>query len=194
MSVFLTSAESGLMETVQVGLLALSALLLMVAAAGSKKDGAPFVALFAVVLAVGALREFTPVGTSALSDYVDSHAARYHIAAILLVPTVLIALRDRGRSLAAHVRGTRPLWLPIGLAVVLILIGGLIEEWAETMVPGDLLYRRDEMVEEVLETVAYLLTLATAVRTLLRARPLGWADVTSGVMARTWRCNQSSEK
>lgn len=182
------------METVQVGLLALSSLLLMIAAAGSRKDGGPFIALFAVVLAVGALREFTPVGTSPLSDYIDSHAARYHVATILLIPTVLIALRDRHRSLVAHARATRPLWLPIGIAVVLILIGGLVEEWAETMVPGDLLYRRDEMVEEVLETVAYLLTLATAIRTLMSARPGGGEASAAGSMKGGWQCTQSSEK
>ena len=180
------------METVQVGLLALSALLFLWAAIGSRKDGAPLFALFAVVLAVGAMREFTPAGTSSVSEYFDSRAARYHVALLLLIPTVLIAIRDRHRSVAAHVRGTRPLWLPIGLAVVMLLIGGLIEEWAETMTAGDLLYRRDEMVEEILETVAYLLTLATAIRSLLAARPGAMRRPEFGGVESAWRTERDS--
>lgn len=174
-------SESGPLETSQIAVLAAAAAAFLYAALKTPRAGAPAFAAFSLVLGVAALREYSAGSAAVWQTFLESHAARWLVAALLTGPLVFVTLRDRAFGPWAHLRAVMPMLPVLLFGVALVWLAAAVEEWGGTVTLTSLQQYRLLLVEELLELLAYSLTLAVALRALHRARglaPVPYALVT----------------
>ena len=155
------SAEEGPLETAQEWLLVLTTAFL-VAAALRQPMGAPRLASMAgaVLSAVFFFRELEPVGDGPVATYLQSGAFRLHEAIVVAVLAIVAA--PRGLRFAPEILkwlASRSVW-PLALAGLVLLAADAIDGrhalWGVEWLP--------RAIEETMETFAYAVILACAVR------------------------------
>ena len=157
----LGSAEEGPLETLQEWML-VGACVFLLAAAREQAEGAPRLASIAgaVLAAVFLLRELEPVGDGTLAHYVRSESFRLHEAlAILAIALFMIRplVRYAGECLSWLIQGSA--W-PLFAAGAVLLISDAIDGHHSVMGVTWL----PRMIEETMETFAYAIILAVAIR------------------------------
>lgn len=161
-------SESGPLEVSQIVLLTVAAGVFLVTALSRRSPGMPFLMVFAIMLGLGALREFDSDATVGLGAYLDTLASRWHFMAVMLLPLCLVVFRDRHIRISAHFNAVLP--------VIPVFVFGMALAWlaanAEGWKGSSFQERELLMIEEILELVAYGVTLAAAVWQASRsARP-----------------------
>lgn len=163
-------SESGPLEMLQIAVLAVASGAFLLAALKTRRPGAPAFALFSLVLGVAALREYGADTDSAWQSYLASHAARWHLVAVLMVPVIFVAVRDRAWGAWAHARSVAMMVPIFVLGIGLVWLAVAIEEWGGTVTLTESQLWGLLLVEEMLELLAYGATLLVAVRAWRRAR------------------------
>lgn len=163
-------SESGPLEMAQIVVLAAASCAFLLAALQTRRPGAPAFAVFSLVLGVAALREYSAETDGVWQSYLESHAARWHLVAILSVPLILVTVRDRAFGVWPHVRAVA-LMVPIfGLGIALVWLAAAIEEWGGTVTLTEAELWSLLLVEELLELLAYGTTLLVALKAATKAR------------------------
>ncbi|MFN3932128.1 MAG: hypothetical protein ACK4JY_10315 [Brevundimonas sp.] len=174
-------SESGLLEMAQIGVLAGASIAFLTTALITRRPGAPAFAFFSLALGVAALREYGPDAAEGWRAYLDSHAARRHLAAVFMAPFVFVTLRDRAFGLSAHARAVAFMAPVILVGIGLVWLAAAIEEWGGAVPLTGSQLMRLLLVEEALELFAYCLTAAAGLWALRRARQdvsPSWSPVT----------------
>lgn len=166
-------SESGPLEIVQVGVLALTSCAFLFAALKTRRPGAPALAVFSLVGGVAALREYSAGSDAGWQVFMDSHAARWTLASLLTVPLLYVWARDRSFGLWAHIRSVAPM-VPVFLSgIALVWLAAAIEEWSGTVTLTAAALAGLLLAEEALELVAYGITFLVSLRASQRARQHG---------------------
>ncbi|WP_426038290.1 hypothetical protein [Brevundimonas sp. DC300-4] len=162
--------ESGPLEIAQIVVLAAASCAFLLAALKTGRPGAPAFAVFSLVLGVAALREYSAEANGVWQSYLESHAARWHLAAVLMVPLIFVTARDRAVGVWSHARAV-VLMVPIfGLGIALVWLAAAIEEWGGTVTLTEAELWNLLLIEEVLELLAYATTLLVALKAASKAR------------------------
>lgn len=164
MSMLDFASETGPLEIGEIVLLALSGLIFLAVAIRTRRPGAPLFALLALVFSVAALREFDTDAVDPLGLYLTGHAARWHLATLMLLPVLVIAWRDRAVPPIDHVRATWRLGCLLVGASVFVGLAGLLERKTKNLADGHWIADYAVLVEELLEVAAYGLALLLAVK------------------------------
>lgn len=152
-------SESGPLELGQIILLMLAGLVFLVTSLSRQKAGMPLLMVFAIMLGLGALREFDSQAADGLGAYLDTLAARWHFMALMVLPLGVVVIRNLHIRMSEHVRAVVPI-VPVFIAgMALAWLAGTVEGWQGSSF-GE---RQLLIIEEMLELVAYAITLAAAV-------------------------------
>ncbi len=160
-------SESGPLELGQTLLLISSASVFLITSISGRKAGTPFLMVFAIVLGLGALREFDSEASVGLAAYLDTRAARWHFVVVMLLPLALVVIRNRSIGVFDHLKAVAPI-VPIFILAMAMALG-----WLAATVEGlkgpSFGPRQLLMIEEVIELVAYAIMLAAAVWQVIRS-------------------------
>jgi len=158
-----SAIENGPQENIEIALLIIAALVFMATAIVGKGPGAPVLAGLSLIFGLMGLREFeTPIDNDLLF-YLAGHASRIHWAILCLVMIVFLSWRGRRWGPRAHFASIRAVWVPLGTAAGIVLLGSVAERIAGEAIPGSHLHDIMEWLEETLEVCAYVVAATTAV-------------------------------
>lgn len=154
-------AENGPIEVVQLLTLAVGAVAFSLSAFWLRTPGGPFLILGAVAMGVAGLREFDVESGSTILAYLGTSSPRIKLAAIGFAVAAWLALRRPFVSLRRHLDAVAPLAAPLGVAVMMVIVGDSMENLRTALLPTLAL-------EELLELGGYMLATTVAVRTAFR--------------------------
>lgn len=151
-------SETGPLELGQTILLVMAAVVFFATSMSRREAGMPLLMVFAIMLGLGALREFDSNASDGVGAYLDTLASRWHFMALMILPLGLVVIRNRHIDFITHVRAVTP--------IIPVFIFGMVMAWLASSVEGWKGYSLDQrqilMIEEGLEVVAYAITLAAA--------------------------------
>ena len=150
--------EAGPLELAQTMLLILAAAVFFAKSVSRREAGMPLLMVFAIMLGLGALREFDSDASGGLGAYLDTLASRWHFLALMGMPLFLVVIRNRHISPTDHFMAVMPIIPIFVIGMVLAWLAATVEGWRSTSLDE----RQRLLIEEVLEVIAYAITLAAA--------------------------------
>ena len=158
-----SAIENGPQENIEIALLVIAALVFMGTAILGKGPGAPALTGLSLIFGLMGLREFeTPIDNDLLF-YLAGHASRIHWAVLCVAMIIFLSWRDRRWGLRAHFASIQAVWVPLGVAAVIVLLGSVAEDVSGEAIAGSHLHDIMEWLEETLEVCAYVVAATTAV-------------------------------